>query len=245
MVLARSLVFFVALLLVTVAYSVPLALFGWAASFETRARVGRTWGSAILRLLRVICRLDYHIEGAANLPKAPCIVMSKHQSSWETIALRALLDPNHTWVLKRELLRIPFFGWALALFRPIAIDREAGRAAAKQLLREGKKALDDGLSVVIFPEGTRVAPGSKGRYGIGGALLAEHTGARIVPIAHNAGVFWARREIRKYPGTIQVVVGTPIETTGLSPLKINKAVEQWIEEQMERIPRDRSDTRLT
>lgn len=188
-------------------------------------------------MLEKFCGLGYVVEGLENLPETPSILMAKHQSTWETIALRALLPFRHTWVLKRELLWVPFFGWALALFRPIAIDRRSGRKAVRKLLTEGKRALEDGLSIVIFPEGTRVAPEQRKRYGLGGAMLAAHTGAPVVPIAHNAGVFWRRRDLKKYPGTIQVVIGQAIATKGLSPAEVSNTVEQWIEEQMERLPR--------
>lgn len=236
MVLLRSLIYFTALSFSVVVYTVPLLLVGYAVPFELRARFIRSWGLVNLWLLRTICRLDYQVHGEKNLPITASIVMSKHQSTWETIALRGLLTPMHTWVLKRELLSVPFFGWALRFFRPIAIDRNAGRAAVRQLISEGKSALADGLTVVIFPEGTRVPPGERKRYAIGGAILAEKTAAPIVPIAHNAGVFWRRRDLRKYPGTIQMVVGEPIDTTGLSAGQINKMVETWIEEQVARLP---------
>jgi 1-acyl-sn-glycerol-3-phosphate acyltransferase len=139
-------------------------------------------------------------------------------------------------VLKKELLRVPFFGWALMAARSISIDRSAGRKAMKQVIEEGTRRLQNGDWVVIFPEGTRTAPGEKGRYGAGGALLAEKSGYPIVPIAHNAGVFWRRRDLRKYPGTIQVVIGPLIETQGLSGNEINRRVEQWIEDTVASLP---------
>lgn len=239
MIFARSILFFAAFSVSTILYAVPLVLVGWLFPFEQRTRFIRTWGIANLWLLRKLCGLEYEVEGLNNLPERPSIVMAKHQSTWETIALRALLPCQHTWVLKRELLWVPFFGWALALFRPIAIDRKSGRMAVRKLLTEGKNALDAGLSVVIFPEGTRVAPGLRKRYGMGGAMLAAHTGAPIVPIAHNAGVFWRRRDLKKYPGTIRVVIGEAMATAGLSPAEISSSVEQWIEGQMDRLPRQR------
>jgi 1-acyl-sn-glycerol-3-phosphate acyltransferase len=239
MVLVRSVIYFVALALSVVVYTVPLVLLGWFLPFLWRARFVRSWGLVNLLFLRLFCGLSYSIEGKEYLPRVPSIVLSKHQSTWETIALRGLLTPMHTWVLKQELLSVPFFGWALRLLRPIAIDRSAGRSAVRQLLREGEQALTGGLSVVVFPEGTRVAPGERKRYGIGGALLAQHTGAPVVPVAHNAGVFWRRRDIRKYQGTIQLVIGAPIETAGRSASEINKQVEDWIEAQVARLPSTR------
>ena len=131
--------------------------------------------------------------------------MSKHQSAWETIALRGIIGGNQSWVLKRELMWIPFFGWAIAIMEPIAINRKAGRKAVVQVIRQGSDYLARGNKVILFPEGTRTAPGTKGRYKLGGALLAEATGRPVVPVCHNAGVFWRRRDIRKYPGMIDVV----------------------------------------
>ena len=183
-------------------------------------------------LLRTICGLDYRISGLENLPTDNCIIASKHQSAWETIALRGILPPRQSWVLKRELLRIPFFGWALAAAQPIAIDRKAGKNAARQIIEQGVKALQQGVFVVIFPEGTRVAPGERKKYGIGAGLLAEHSGYPVLPIAHDAGVYWRRRGILKRPGTIQVVIGPLIETNGLKAVEINRRIEDWIEAQM-------------
>ncbi len=236
MVLIRSVIYFCGLSVSVLVYTLPLILVGWAVPFEWRARFVRSWGLLNLWMLRFFCGLHYQVEGEEFLPNRAAVVMAKHQSTWETIALRGLLSPRHTWVVKRELLSVPFFGWALRLFRPIAIDRKAGRAAVRQLLKEGKEALADGLSVVVFPEGTRVAPGKRGRYAIGGALLAEKAGVAVVPVAHNAGVFWRRRDIRKYPGTIRLVVGAPIDTAGLSASQINARVEDWIEAQVARLP---------
>ena len=188
-------------------------------------------------LLERVCGLRYEVVGLKNIPEQNCIIASKHQSAWETIAFRRLLPPRQSWVLKKELLRIPIFGWALAAANPIAIDRSAGKAAAKQIIKRGTELLHRGCYVVIFPEGTRVAPGERKRYGIGAALLAEHSGYPVLPIAHNAGVFWRRRGILKRPGVIQVVIGVPIETRGLKAAEINRRIEDWIESQVAELPR--------
>ena len=131
---------------------------------------------------------------------------------------------------------IPIFGWALAAAEPIAINRKAGRRAAHQIIKQGRRRLELGRTVVVFPEGTRVAPGTRKKYGIGGALLAEKTGYPVVPIAHNAGVFWRRRGLKKFPGIIQVVIGPLIETKGLSAIEINRRAEQWIEATVSTLP---------
>lgn len=236
MIWLRSIVYYVFLALSVGVYGLPLALFGWLMPMTWRQSLSNGWGRANLRFLDLICNLNYHIEGAGNLPDGPCIVMSKHQSAWETIALRGLLRKQQAWVLKRELMWIPVFGWAMAMVGPIAIDRKAGRKAAREIVEKGKQRLAAGYTVIVFPEGTRTAPGERRKYGIGGGLLAEKTGAAVIPIAHNAGVFWRRRGIRKYPGTIQMVVGAPLDTTGLSAAEITRAVENWIEDVQRRLP---------
>ncbi len=161
-------------------------------------------------LLKHLCGLDYRVEGREHLPGGAAIILSKHQSAWETIAFQEIFPPQ-TWVLKRELMWIPLFGWALALLRPIAIDRSAGRKAIEQVIEQGRERLQSGIWVVVFPEGTRVAPGTRKRYGMGGAVLAAETGYPVVPVAHNAGSFWPRRGFLKRPGTVRVVIGPVID----------------------------------
>jgi 1-acyl-sn-glycerol-3-phosphate acyltransferase len=173
--------------------------------------------------------VHYRVVGRDNLPTRPAVVLSKHQSTWETLAFQEILPPL-VWVMKRELLWIPLFGWGLALGRPIAIDRKAGRRAMEQMLSQGKQRLADGLWVVIFPEGTRMPPGQRGRYRPGGALLAVQAQVPVVPIAHNAGELWGKRRFLKYPGTITVAIGPPIETTGRDPAAVLKQAEDWIED---------------
>ncbi len=215
-------------------------LFTVAAPFSVRNKICIVWSRLNLWMLKQICGLDYRVRGAENIPNEPSIFLSKHQSAWETIALFAIL-PTHqvVWVLKRELIWLPLFGWALALNRPIAINRSAGRAAVKQMIEEGKDRLAKGHSVIIFPEGTRVAPGVHRRYGVGGSLLAEKSHHLVVPICHNAGVFWRRRDICKYPGTIDVVIGKPYQTNGSTAQEINNQVEEWIETTLKSLPQER------
>jgi 1-acyl-sn-glycerol-3-phosphate acyltransferase len=236
MILLRSLVYLAFMSLSVVLFSVPIAVFGWFVPYPWLGKAGNLWGRLNLAALDKICHLRYRVRGWENFPKRPCVILCKHQSTWETIALRALLPPEHIWVLKRELLWVPFFGWALAPFRPIAINRKDGRGALRQLLDEGRRALDHGHWIVIFPEGTRVAPGERIRYGFGGALLAEKTGYPVLPIAHNAGTFWRRRDIRKHPGTIDLVIGEVMDTSGTKASEINRRIESWIEETVTSLP---------
>jgi 1-acyl-sn-glycerol-3-phosphate acyltransferase len=188
----------------------------------------------LLWLLRVICGIRMEVRGAENIPKEPCVVMCKHQSAWETFALQ-LVFPDQVWVLKRELLWLPFFGWGLALTSPIAIDRSDGKGAVKQLLRQGKERLDMGFCVVIFPEGTRMPYGQRGKYKIGGALLSASTGVPVVPIAHNAGKLWGRNSFLKHPGVITMSIGQAIDPAGLKAEEINRRAEEWIEAEVARL----------
>jgi 1-acyl-sn-glycerol-3-phosphate acyltransferase len=199
-----------------------------------RYRIISGWAHTMLFLLRLICGIRYQIIGAKHIPTAPSIILSKHQSAWETLAFQQIF-PAQVWVLKKELLRVPFFGWGLALTSPIAIDRSSRKAALKQIVEQGKDRLRQGFWIVIFPEGTRIAPGKKGKYGIGGAWLATHTGAPVVPVAHNAGEFWGRNSFLKLPGTITVSIGEPIDPAGMEPGDLNTRVEAWIEAEMIRI----------
>lgn len=217
--------------------TVVFALLGLASAplpYRARYALITRWTALNLRWLRVTCHLDHRVEGLEHIPKEPAIVFCKHQSAWETLALQLYFSPQ-VWVLKRELLWIPFFGWGLALLRPIAIDRRAGRGAVDQVLDEGEARLADGCWVVIFPEGTRVAPGERRRYRFGGARLAEHTGRPVVPVAHDSGDYWPRNSFIKRPGTIHMVIGPPIESAGRDAATINALAEDWIESTVARI----------
>lgn len=192
------------------------------------------WGKFVVWWLKVTCRIGYHIHGLENIPTRTAIVLCKHQSAWETFALQVFL-PMQAWVLKKELLWIPFFGWALASTKPIPIDRNQPLTALKKILQLGRQRLAENIWVVIFPEGTRVAPDEKKPYAISGALLAVKTQHPIVPIAHNAGSFWPKRGFIKRPGTIQVSIGSIIEPQGKTAQEINQLAETWIETEVERL----------
>ncbi len=189
------------------------------------------WARSMIWWLRITCNIRHEIKGLENIPTTPSIILAKHQSAWETLAFQAIF-PTQVYVLKRELLWIPIFGWGLAMSSPIAIDRSAGREALKKLVAKGKARLEKGLWVVIFPEGTRKAPGERGKYHIGGAWLASHTQAQVVPVAHNAGEFWAKNSFIKKPGVIQIHIGKPIQTTDVKTDALNSQVEHWIESEM-------------
>jgi len=193
------------------------------------------WSVFALFWLRVACGLKWRVQGAEHLPNTPCVILCKHQSAWETIALQ-MIFPAQCQVLKKELLRLPFFGWGLASLNPIAIDRKAGARALRHMLSAGKERIQQGWWVLIFPEGTRVPPGQRGRYSSGGAAVAVQAGCPIVPVAHNAGVFWPRNAMRKEQGTIEVIVGAPIDSTGRTAGELTTLVEAWIEAQCAELP---------
>jgi 1-acyl-sn-glycerol-3-phosphate acyltransferase len=229
----RSLLFTTALIVVTPVYS-TIVLAGFPLPRRARWRLISRWAHIIMWLARVILGLSYRVEGASSLPRRPAVILAKHQSAWETIAFQ-LIFPPHVHVLKRELLWIPFFGWALALMSPIAIDRSRGRQALKRIAELGAARLAQGFWIVIFPEGTRTRPGVRARYHSGGAWLAVKTGAAVVPVAHNAGLYWGRNAFLKRPGQISVLIGDPISPAGLTPEALNQKVEAWIESATERL----------
>ena len=226
----RSILFLLGLLIVTPIFSILVILL-FPLPDVMRSRIASGWAHFVMFWLRLTCNLDYQVRGQENMPDHPSIILSKHQSAWETIGLQIIFPPQ-VWVMKRSLLLIPFLGWAFVALAAIPIDRSAGREALKKLVANGKDRLARGLWVVIFPEGTRMAPGEKSKYHIGGAWLAAKTETTVVPVAHNAGKYWRKNAFIKHPGTIQVVIGKPIETAGLKPDQVNKQVEAWIETTM-------------
>ena len=229
----RSLLFMVLLMLLTPPFVLCLLLIFWMPA-RTRRRFVMIWVDGAMWLIKHLLNIDFRIVGAENIPTVPCVILSKHQSAWETIVLQRIFSWT-SYVYKKELHWLPFFGWGLALMPFVAIDRGAGKEALNQVATRGRQRLDEGYSVIIFPEGTRVAPGTKKRYKIGGAYLAARAGALAVPVALNSGEFWRRKAFIKLPGTVTVSIGPAIETRGLLPEEINSRVEAWIETEMHRI----------
>jgi len=225
----RSVVFTAFFMLFTFCYGVFFVIASLFLTWRRRFALARVWGTVLLWSVRVLCRLDYKVVGAENLPKGEaCIALVKHSSSWETFAQAVLLPPQ-VWVLKRELTWIPFVGWGIRQLHAIAIDRGAGGTAVKQMIEQGRDRLARGHWIVVFPEGTRMPPGQTRRYGVGGAAVASDTGARIVPVAHNAGYFWPRRGLLKQRGVIRVIIGPPVDPVGRDPRELNEEVQTWIE----------------
>jgi 1-acyl-sn-glycerol-3-phosphate acyltransferase len=233
MIFIRSLILFLLQLVITPVFAL-VAILSFPFHPITRYRIISGWALTMMWLLRVLCDIRMEVKGAENIPTEPRILLCKHQSAWETIALQKVFPPQ-VWVLKRELLWLPFFGWGLAMTSPIAIKRSDGKGAMRQLLKQGKERMDLGFCVVIFPEGTRIPYGKKGKYKMGGAMLSASTGVPVVPIAHNAGKLWGRNSFMKHPGVITMSIGHEIDPAGLKAEEINQRVEEWIEAEVARI----------
>jgi 1-acyl-sn-glycerol-3-phosphate acyltransferase len=230
MLFLRSLLFFIGQT-VTAPIFTLIALLAMPLNPILRNDLISGWARSMLWWLKITCNIRHEITGLENITDSPTIVLSKHQSAWETLAFQAIF-PTQVYVLKRELLWIPIFGWGLAMSSPIAIDRSAGREALKKLVANGRARLSRGFWVVIFPEGTRIMPGERSKYHIGGAWLATHTKTQVLPVAHNAGEYWAKNTFIKKPGVIKMHIGKPIQTTGLKVEALNHQVEGWIEAEM-------------
>lgn len=233
MIWLRSMLLFLVQLIVTPVICIMMIIclpFG----FPVLYRLVRLWTLIAVSSARVICGINYQVVGREHIPKTPTIVLAKHQSSWETFFFLQLFPPQ-VWLLKRELFRIPFFGWGLAMLRPIAIDRTDKLSALRQLVQQGKDRLAQGLWIIIFPEGTRTRPGEVLPYARGGALLATKTNTPVLPIALNSGNLWPRDSFLRRAGTIVVSIGKPIDPKGFKPEELNQHVQGWIEGEMRRL----------
>ena len=209
-------------------------------SFRTRYRfVVQTWCRSAVWLAKTIVGLRYEVSGQENIPDRPCVILAKPQSTWETFFLSAYFEPL-SQVLKRELLRVPFFGWAIMLLKPIAIDRDNPKAALRQVAKQGQERLEHGAWVLIFPEGTRVPVGQPGKFSRSGAALAVNADLPVLPIAHNAGMFWPKSGWGKRPGTIRVVIGPAMRAESEGPravAELNQRAEDWVNLQVSELER--------
>src|SRR5271168_4773515 len=231
--LFRSLLFTTYMMASACLFGAVMGLCFWL-PYRAQFAIARSWARILMWLLGRLCGLHYVVEGRERIPPGNHIVMSNHTSAWETVA-QFLIFPPQVWVLKRELLWIPFIGWGLKLLRPIAINRGEGHRAVNQVVDQGKARLADGLWIIIFPEGTRVVAGEKRKFGVSGALLATETGKFVVPLTDKASEFWVRRGIVKKAGIIKVVIGEPIAAAGKDPRELNDEVRRSIEAGLARI----------
>jgi len=231
---ARSLLFTLQMFVTVWFYAALVTLLFWA-PYSTRFAIARAWCRLQVELVEAICGLGYRVEGREHVPTdRPVVCYLKHQSAWETF-IQLVEFPSQCWVHKQELVWVPIFGWALRAMDAIAIDRGAGHAAVEQVVAQGRCQLAAGKWVMIFPEGTRMPPGTTRRYGVSGAVLAAATDTPILPVALNAGDFWRRNGLIKRPGTIVVRIGPLIEPRGRAPEEINAEAQAWIEAQMKDI----------
>jgi len=234
MLILRSLLFYIGQIISTILIA-PIGIIAFPLDFKKRYYLITRWAVFNLWWLKICCNVTYEIKGKDNIPGKPCIVMSKHQSAFETLALQQIFIPQ-VWILKKELLQIPIYGWGLASMQPIAINRDSTIKSFRQIADQGCERLQKGYWVIIFPEGTRVAPNKKKKYLPGGGMLAEKSGAQVVPVAHNAGRLWPRNSMIKKPGLITIKIGPVIESENKSAKKITDEVENWIEKEVGELP---------
>ena len=234
MLFLRSLLFYIGQIISTILIA-PVGVIAFPLDFKKRYYLITRWAVFNLWWLKICCNVTYEILGKENIPKKPCIVMCKHQSAFETLALQRIFIPQ-VWILKKELLQIPIYGWGLASMQPIAINRDSSIKSFKQIADQGCERLEKGYWVIIFPEGTRVAPNKKKKYLPGGGMLAEKSGARIVPVAHNAGRLWPRNSMIKKPGLITIKIGQVMESKNKTAKEITNNVVNWIEKTVGELP---------
>jgi len=234
MLILRSLLFYIGQIISTILIA-PIGIIAFPLDFKKRYYLITRWAVFNLWWLKICCNITYEIKGKDNIPGKPCIVMSKHQSAFETLALQQIFIPQ-VWILKKELLQIPIYGWGLASMQPIAINRDSTIKSFRQIADQGCERLQKGYWVIIFPEGTRVAPNKKKKYLPGGGMLAEKSGAQVVPVAHNAGRLWPRNSMIKKPGLITIKIGPVIESENKSAKEITDEVENWIEKEVGELP---------
>jgi len=227
----RSLLFTLVLVIVTPVWACVCFL-ALPLPYRQRYYVTSRWNVFAIWLAKVVCGIRYRVKGYENLPDAPVVLLCKHQSAWETIFLLYSMPRPLAFVLKKELLYVPFFGWALALMRVIPIDRKQGMRALRQVTALGKKRLEEGQWIIMFPEGTRMPVGEKGKYHASGTKLAIDTKALVVPIALNSGECWPRNSFIKRPGLVTVSIGKPISPEGKRQEAMMAQVENWIESEM-------------
>ncbi len=233
--LLRSFLFYCGYVPLTVVWGTLSVLVGWSLPFNHRYQfIIGCWTKFSLWWLRITCKIDHVIVGEEHLHNGPCVLFVKHQSTWEALFIQTLVSPQTT-LIKKELLWIPFFGWAFALLRPIAIDRTRPLGALRQLIDQGCSRLNDGIWVTLFPEGTRLDSGNTARLQPGGAALASASGKPVIVVAHNAGRYWPAHSFRKHAGTIEVRISAPISSVDKKPKDINKLAAEWLDQTMRRI----------
>ena len=230
----RAVLFYTGYTVFTTLFSVVGVLLFSFMPFRIRGRFMTGWNLCCIWWLRITCGVKFKVVGKENLPSGPYVAQAKHQSQWETFFLQGYLFPI-CFVLKQELLTIPFFGWGLKMMNPIAIDRSNPRQAMRQTQEQGLQRLADGNSVLIFPEGTRIPAGETSKFARGGSNLAIEAKVPVVPIAHNAGQCWPADKFIKRPGTVTVSIGKPIDSTQLDSKTLTNQAKEWIDAEVARL----------
>lgn len=224
----QAILFYFGFITSTILYTLPCILvrilpYRWCFAFVS------SWCTFNVHWARITCGIKYKITGLENIPEQACVIMSNHQSTWETLAYPSIF-PTLTWVIKKELLYVPFFGWGIASVQPIALDRKQGKKSIRQLIEDGKKKLALGRYLLIFPEGTRIPYEESRPLKAGGFVLAKEANASILPVAHDAGRLWPRNGFLKKPGTIHVHIGKPIAVDKLSSEELRNQYSEWLSE---------------
>ena len=235
MVYVKSLVYLLGQIVSAIAVFVTALICYPFISRDKLDRIICQWARFNIWTLGWICGITHRVRGVENIPQGPAVIISNHQSAWETLAFQ-LIFPSQSYLLKRELLWIPVFGWGLAMSRPIAINRARKNRALDTLVKQGIFRLNEGRWLVIFPEGSRMPPGQPAKFQAGGAMIATKSKHPVLPVAHNAGVFWPKRSFVKNPGVVDVIVGEPIQTGEVKTRVLNDTVEQWVNAHLSQLP---------
>lgn len=227
----RSIILFICMVLMVLPFTIA-GIIGLLFSTVISYRLMSGYSVCLIWLLDKICNLKLEVTGKENILKEPVLYMVKHQSAWETLVLQTILPPNTSWILKKSLVYVPVFGLAVLAAAPIAINRKDSRNAMDSIIRQGKEKIAQGRNIIIFPEGTRTSYGTETHYKLGAAKLAIAAGVKVIPVAHNAGKFWKRRGIKKFPGTIQLEIGHAIDPTGRDARELTEEIKEWIESRL-------------
>lgn len=207
-------------------FVVLLLFFSFYLRIEYRYKIGSLWGKFNIWWLGITCKITFNLLGIENIPDKPCVIIANHQSTWESFAFQKIFA-HQTWVIKKQLLWIPIFGWGLALLKPVIIDRGEKLKALKTIIKQGVKRVQSGIYLVIFPEGTRQPYGQLGNYQKGGVAIAKQAACDILPVYHNAGKLWAKGSFIKHPGIVTVVIGKPVSIVGESVAKRTQEIRDW------------------
>jgi len=229
MLFLRSLLYFVGSIISIIVITV-CGLFLVISPYPYRQKFLSQWAIFCIWWLKVTLNITINIKGKENINNSPCVIISNHQSTWESLAFQTIF-PAHTWVIKQELLWLPIFGWSLALLKPIVINRGEKLNAIKKIIKQGADRLSDGISVVVFPEGTRQPYNQLGEYQNGGAAIAKKSGYDIIPVYHNAGKIWPKGSFIKKPGVITIVIGEAVSSSSMTSSGITEKIRNWTLEQ--------------